>query len=166
MTLETIHAELLSDHSNLQPTSLGWVYNPTQSLLLISNLVSMHVYNYTTHLMRFSEFLYTYLVVASPLNVQASQSSASAPVEVSWSPPSGGAATITGYRIFYGNGKKVLVTSTDVTSVGLVFNKDAVGQTVSIHSVADQLTSKLINVTITGKMRTCHTQLTLSIPPP
>ena len=88
------------------------------------------------------------------MNVQASQSSASAPVEISWSPPSGGVVTITGYRIFYGNGKNLLVTSTDVTSVGLIFNKDVVGQIVSVHSVAGQLTSKLINVTITGKMKT------------
>ena len=73
-------------------------------------------------------------------------------MEVSWSPPSGGAANITGYRILYGNGKNVLVTSTDVTYVGLVFNEDAVGQIVSIHSVVDDLTSELINVTITGKM--------------
>ena len=96
------------------------------------------------------------------MNVQASQSSASAPVEVSWSPPSGGAATITGYRIFYGNGENVLVPSKAITSVGLIFNEDAVGQKVSIRSEADKITSELINVTITGKMTTCHTQLTLS----
>ena len=44
---------------------------------------------------------------APPLNVQATQASVSAPVEVSWSPPSGGAATITGYRIFY-DGREIL----------------------------------------------------------
>ena len=95
------------------------------------------------------------------MNVQASQSSASAPVEVSWSPPSGGAATITGYRIFYGNGKNVLVPSEVITYVGLTFNEEAVGQRVSIRSEAGKVTSELINVTITGKMTTCHTQLTL-----
>ena len=95
--------------------------------------------------------------VPSPLKVQASQSSASAPVEVSWSPPSGGAATITGYRIFYSNGENVLVTSANVTYVGLIFNENAVGQRVSIHSVAGKLMSKVINATITGKMTTCFT---------
>ena len=97
-------------------------------------------------------------VVPPPLNVQASQSSASAPVEVSWSPPSGGTATITGYRIFYGNGESVLVPSIGITSVGLTFNKNAIGQRVSIRSEVDKITSELINVTIIGKMKTCNTR--------
>ena len=84
--------------------------------------------------------------VAPPTNVQANQSSTSAPVEVSWSPPSGGAA-ITGYRIFYGNGENVSVPS---TVVGLKFNNNAAGQTVSIRSEADELTSKLVSVFVTG----------------
>ena len=86
------------------------------------------------------------------MNVQASQSNASVPVQVSWSPPSGGDVTITGYRIFYGNGQNVSVAPI-FTGVALNINKDAVGQTVSIRSEADQLTSELINVTITGKMK-------------
>ena len=84
------------------------------------------------------------------MNIQASQSSSSAPVEVSWSPPSGGADAITGYRIFYAGGKKVAVSSV-FTGVFLNLNKDAVGQTVSIRSEADDLTSELITVTITSK---------------
>ena len=90
-------------------------------------------------------------VVPPPLNLQASQSSASAPVEVSWSPPSGGAATITGYRIFYGNQENVSVAPI-FTGVALNINKDVIGQTVSIHSEADQLASELISITIKGKL--------------
>ena len=85
------------------------------------------------------------------MNVQASQSSASAPVEVSWSPPYAGDVTITGYRIFYGNQENVSVAPI-FTGVALNSNQDAVGQTVSIRSEADQLASELINVTIKGKV--------------
>ena len=105
-------------------------------------------------------------VVPSPLNVQASQSSASAPVEVSWSPPSDGAAAITGYRIFYDNGENILMPSPVITSVGLIFNNDAVGQIVSIRSEADRLTSELINVTITGKMKPPSFELMYQSPHP
>ena len=58
------------------------------------------------------------LASAPPLNVQATQASASAPVEVSWSPPSGGAANITGYRIFYGGGESTYVDGV-ITSISL-----------------------------------------------
>ena len=71
-------------------------------------------------------------------------------MEISWSPPSGGDATITGYRIFYGNGKNVSVPS---TVVGLNFNNIAAGETVSIRSEADELTSELVSIIITG---TCN----------
>ena len=102
----------------------------------------------------------SYLIVSistpglpSPLNVQASQCSASAPVEVSWSPPSGGAATITGYRIFYGNGKNIFVSSY-VTSI--VFNfieiKDELGETLSILSESTQLPSELVNVMVMSEL--------------
>ena len=91
-------------------------------------------------------------VVTPPTHVQASQSSSSAPVEVSWSPPSGGADAITGYRIFYGSGENILMPSKIITSVGLIVNKNAVGQTISIRSEADQLTSESINASVvTGK---------------
>ena len=73
-------------------------------------------------------------------------------MEVSWSPPSDGSSTITGFRIFYGNGENVLVPST-ITGIILSLNGDSVSQTVSIRSEADQLTSQLINVTITGQLK-------------
>ena len=90
------------------------------------------------------------IAAAPPLNVQATQSSASAPVEVSWSPPSSGATNITGYRIFYGNGKNVSMPP-EVTGIVLALNKDSVGETVSVHSEADQLASQLITVTVTSE---------------
>ena len=87
--------------------------------------------------------------VSPPVNVEATQVSASAPVEVSWSPPSDGSTTITAYRIFYGNGENVSVPSI-VTRMILSLNEDSVHQSVSLRSEADQLTSQLINVTITA----------------
>ena len=90
-------------------------------------------------------------VIAPPLNVRATQTSASAPVEVSWSPPSGGAATIIGYRIFYpGNNENMLVPST-VTGIMLTLGGYRVGQSVSLRSEAAQLSSELITVTIMCK---------------
>ena len=85
-----------------------------------------------------------------PLNVQATQSSPSAPVEVSWNPPSSGATNITGYRIFYGNGENASLPSA-TTMISLALNKDCVGETVSVHSEADQLASQLITVTVTSE---------------
>ena len=87
-----------------------------------------------------------------PLNVQATQSSSSAPVEVSWSPPSvaDGANIITGYRIYYGNRENVFVQSvTAITLVGLNVDGDYVGRGVSIRSESDQLYSERISVPIT-----------------
>ena len=72
---------------------------------------------------------------------------------VSWSPPSDGPATITGYRIFYGNGENLSVPSI-VTRIILSLNEDSVGETVSLRSEANQLTSQLINVTVTGQLHT------------
>ena len=60
-----------------------------------------------------------------------------------------GSATITAYRIFYGNEENVSVLST-ITGIVLSSNEDSVDQHVSLHSEADQLTSQLINVTVTG----------------
>ena len=91
---------------------------------------------------------------APPVNVVATQSSSSAPVEVSWSPPSDGANIITGYRIFYGNGQNIsiqvtLSSSNNVTlTLHLRVNTDYAGQTVSIRSEADQLYSELVNVSV------------------
>ena len=70
-------------------------------------------------------------------------------MEVSWSPPSDGDATITRYRIYYGNGQSVLVPSvTAITSVSLKVDGNYVGQNVSIRSEADQLHSEPLNVSI------------------
>ena len=95
---------------------------------------------------------------APPLNVSAIQSSSSAPVEVSWSPPTDGANTgiITGYRIYYGNGQNVsiqaILSSSKFNDITLTFylrvNTDYVGQTVSVRSEADQLYSELVNVSV------------------
>ena len=85
---------------------------------------------------------------APPLNVQATQSSSSGPVEVSWSPPSDRANIITGYRIYYGNGKSLLIPSYYVTSMIIPDNAPDVGETVSIHSESTQLPSELVNVTV------------------
>ena len=95
-------------------------------------------------------FFITIIVSTPPVNVVATQSSSSAPVEVSWSPPSHGANNITGYRIYYGKGQSVLVPSVAViTSVSLKVDGNYIGQNVSIRSESDQLYSELINVFVT-----------------
>ena len=81
-----------------------------------------------------------------PLNVVASQASPSDPVEISWSPPSGGA--ITGYTIFYGN-RANLTLPLAATSIDLTLNGDYVGQTVSVCTEAERLTSQCTNTTVT-----------------
>ena len=87
--------------------------------------------------------------------MQATQASASAPVEVSWSPPSGGAATITGYRIFYDGREIVFFTPVkDVTNINLNLGQGTkVGQVLSIRaeSSISQLPSELITVTISSE---------------
>ena len=86
---------------------------------------------------------------AGPLNVQATRSSSSAPVEVSWSPDQ--TANITGYRLFYGNGQSILVPSY-VTRVvfNFVESQDKVGQFVSVRSESmHHLPSELIKATVT-----------------
>ena len=84
------------------------------------------------------------------MNVVATQSSSSGPVEVSWSPPSDGVNIITGYRIYYGNGKNVFVSSvTVITSVSLKVDRNYIGLNVSIRSESDQLYSELLNVYVT-----------------
>ena len=147
VTLETTPAQLLSDHSQLQPTSLGVAKTPLQSKSpLVKDLKS---FAFVTLILIFYLLLMFVSAVSPPVNVEATQASASAPVEVSWSPPSDGSATITAYRIFYGNGENVSVPSI-VTSIILSLNEDSVGQTVSLRSETDQLTSQLITVTITA----------------
>ena len=85
-----------------------------------------------------------------PLNVRASQASPSDPVEVSWSPPSGGAVTITGYRIFYGDGESVSLPSV-ATAIGLKLRESYVGQLLSLCTEAKEFTSQCITTTITGR---------------
>ena len=82
-----------------------------------------------------------------PVQVRASQSSSSDPVEIRWSLPSDRANLITRYRIFYGNGHNVSVPST-INFIGLVVDEAYVGQTVSIRSETGQLYSDIINVTV------------------
>ncbi len=85
------------------------------------------------------------------MDVRATQSGSSAPVEVSWSPPSDGVNFITGYRIYYGNGQSenVFVPSvTVITSVSLKVNRSYIGQNVSIRSEGDQLYSESIHVSV------------------
>ena len=94
---------------------------------------------------------------APPFNLQATQANASAPVEVSWSPPPGGAATITGYRIFYDGRKRVHSyhpLCSMILSLAIKLNLDLgqetkVGQVLSIH--AESSTSQLLGDLITVK---------------
>ena len=93
-----------------------------------------------------------YYTAASPppRDVVATQSSSSALVEVSWSPPSDAASGVIGYRIYYGNGQNVFVLSVAViTSVSLKVDGNYIGQNVSIRSEADQLYSELVDVSVT-----------------
>ena len=96
-------------------------------------------------------FFFFFAVIPPPLNARATQSSSSAPVEVSWSPPTyQGAFNITGYRIFYGSGENVSVSKI-ATSIGLSVEGGYHHQTVFLHSESDQLHSELVNVTV-GKL--------------
>ena len=89
-------------------------------------------------------------VLPPPVDVQATQSSPSAPVEVSWSPPPvQGVFNITGYRIFYGHGSGQNISILSVlTSVGLVVSENYDGQTLSLRSESDRLFSEHVNVTV------------------
>ena len=83
------------------------------------------------------------------MGVVATQSSSSASVEVSWSPPSADTPAISGYRIFYGNNGQSLFVPSYVTRVVLNFvdSSQQVGS-VSVRSESNQLPSELINVTV------------------
>ena len=93
----------------------------------------------------------TCIVVPVPVDVRATQSSPSAPVEVSWSPPTEGDVNITGYRMFYSNGENVSVPVV-ITSVGLRVDRNYRGETVFLRSESDRLYSELVNVTV-GKLQ-------------
>ena len=91
--------------------------------------------------------------VSPPMNVQASQASPSDPVEVSWRPPSDGATTITGYRIFYSSGMNILVPP-DIISIHFTTDASYVGQRVTVCTEAEQLTSQCTSAAvITGEKR-------------
>ena len=87
------------------------------------------------------------------MDVVATQSGSSAPVEVSWRPPSDGANIINGYRIFYGNGQNLLVPSY-VTRIVINFVESSQIESVSVRSESTQLPSKSITATVTtaGKL--------------
>ena len=92
-----------------------------------------------------------FIVIPPPVDVRATQSSSSAPVEVmiSWSPPTDqGAFNITGYRIFYGSGQNISIPSPVITSVSFKVNG---GKTMFLRSESGQIYSELINVTV-GKL--------------
>ena len=110
------------------------------TIMCLMHTLCVHAYNMIT------------IASAPPENVVATQSSSSAPLEISWSPPTDGASysSITGYRVYYGNGQNVFVYSvTIVTSVSLKVDGNYIGQNVSLRSEADDLYSELINVSVT-----------------
>ena len=90
--------------------------------------------------------------VAPPLNVQATQASDSVLVKVSWSPPSGGAANVTGYRIFYGDGKNMALDDNDLNAS--IHQCQIQNASVFIRAESAQLPSKLIllTVNVTGEL--------------
>ena len=91
------------------------------------------------------------------MGVVATQSSSSAPVEVSWSPPSDDDPAISGYRIFYGNNGQSLFVPSYVTRVVLNFVDSSQIGSVSVRSESTQLPSELINVTVrTAGNSTCR----------
>ena len=95
------------------------------------------------------------IVIPPPVDVRATQSSSSAPVEVSWSPSSDrGAFNITGYRIFYDSGQNVPISSPVITSVSFQVDENYAGHTVLLRSESGQIYSEHINVTV-GKFLEC-----------
>ena len=82
------------------------------------------------------------------MDVVATQSSLSAPVEVSWSSPTNAAPAIIGYRIYYSSGQNLLVPSY-VTRIVLNFIESTQVDSVSIRSESIQLPSELITATVT-----------------
>ena len=79
-------------------------------------------------------------------------------MEVSWSRPSGGAALITGYRIFYGNQENLFV-SLYVTRI-IIEMKAELGEILTIRSESTQLPSEPVNVMVMCEL---HATLTCSI---
>ena len=103
--------------------------------------------------------MYLKLMISSlasvpPTDVVATQSSPSAPVEVSWQLSSDAAQAITGYRIFYDNGYSLLVPSY-VTRIVLNFVESSQIESVSVRSESTQLPSELITATVTIAGKLC-----------
>lgn len=92
------------------------------------------------------------------MDVQATQASVSAPVEISWTPPAYSISlntsdqNVTGYRIFFDNGEDFLLPPI-ITYIGVLTRDVMIGQQISIHSEAELggqlIISELINVTVT-----------------
>ena len=68
-------------------------------------------------------------------------------MEVSWSPPNDGANIITGYRIFYNDGRSVLLPSIAMR-LDLNLDGNQMEQQISIRSEREQEFSELISVAI------------------
>jgi hypothetical protein len=93
-----------------------------------------------------------YTVILPPVDIQATQSSSFAPLEISWSPPIEGDVNVTGYRIFYGSGENVS-EPTAIASVGLIVDRNYVGGIVFLRSESyNGLYSELVNITV-GKLK-------------
>jgi hypothetical protein len=115
-------------------------------------LVSLHLL-ISINLLEYGTILFL-IVILPPVDVRATQSTPSAPVEVSWSPPSEsaqGAFKISEYRIFYSSGHNVSIPSVLITSVSFRVNGRHDGQTIAIRSESNQLFSELVNVMV-GKL--------------
>ena len=144
--MEATTAQLLSGQGQLLYTSQGLKYCLIHSL---SYLVSMHVLLKPLYSTTFKELLLLYVALPSLVDVRATQSSSSAPVEVSWSPPTDGDIniTITGYRIFVGSGQNMSV-SRGATSVGIRVMRSYDNESVFLRSEADGLFSELTKASV------------------
>ena len=142
--MEATTAQLLSGQGQLLYTSQGLKYCLIHSL---SYLVNMHVLLKPLYSTMFKELLLLYVALPSPVDVRATQSSSSAPVEVSWSPPTDGDINITGYRIFFGSGQNMSV-SRGATSVGIRVMRSYDNESVFLRSEADGLFSELTKASV------------------
>ena len=142
--MEATTAQLLSGQGQLLYTSQGLKYCLIHSL---SYLVNMHVLLKPLYSTIFKELLLLYVALPPPVDVQATQSSSSAPVEVSWSPPTDGDINITGYRIFFGSGQNMSV-SRGATSVGIRVMRSYDNESVFLRSEADGLFSELTKASV------------------
>jgi hypothetical protein len=90
-------------------------------------------------------------VIPPPIDARAAQSNSSAPVEVTWRPPSDFETFyITGYSIFYDNNEILNNISVPeiITSIGIRVNRSYVNGSMFIRTEANQLHSELIKVPV------------------